>query len=181
MIGPLILMAMFVCLMLAAVDLKPHKRCLETLLMFQPHHPHSRCPSVHERFHMSRIGSTIQKIYRKEQEDIDMTKKHEKSSDNIFADSRFSNSEQELVSAKLTAQIYRLLRDQGLAQAEAAKLLGTTHGQISALMHCLPVSVSVNRLIEFLTALGQDVKITVKPIIQRKNCQRGHMSVALPD
>ena len=109
-----------------------------------------------------------------------MAKEHEIADSNVFPDLG-PNSEQELVKAKLIAQIHRLLRDQGLTQAEAAKLLGTTHGQISALMHCLPVSVSVNRLIEFLTALGQDVKITVKPIIQRKNCQRGHMSVALPD
>ena len=51
-----------------------------------------------------------------------MTESHERSSGNIFADLGFPNSEQELVKAKLTVQIYRLLKDRGLTQAEAAKL-----------------------------------------------------------
>jgi predicted XRE-type DNA-binding protein len=101
---------------------------------------------------------------------------HEKSSGNIFADLGFPNSEQELVKAKLTAQIYRLLKEQGVTQVEAAKLLGTTQAQVSTLMRCRPVSVSVGRLMEFLTTLGQDVEVTIKPAKRRK---RGHMSVEL--
>lgn len=109
-----------------------------------------------------------------------MADEYEKSSGNVFADLGFPNSEQELVKAKLTAQIHRLLKDQGLTQAEAAKLLGTTQAQVSALMRCRPVSVSVGRLMEFLTTLGQDVEVTIKPANRRgKKQQRGHMSVAL--
>jgi predicted XRE-type DNA-binding protein len=52
-----------------------------------------------------------------------MTKDHEKSSGNVFADLGFPNSEQELVKAKLTVQIYKLLKEQGVTQGEAAKLL----------------------------------------------------------
>jgi predicted XRE-type DNA-binding protein len=105
-----------------------------------------------------------------------MTIDHEKSSGNVFADLGFPNSEQELVKAKLTVQIYRLLKDRGLTQAEAAKLLGTTQPQISALMRCRPVSVSVGRLIEFLTTLGQDVEVTVKPSTRRN---KGLISVTV--
>ncbi|MGD9209822.1 MAG: helix-turn-helix transcriptional regulator [Desulfobacteraceae bacterium] len=108
-----------------------------------------------------------------------MTIEHEKSSGNLFADLGFPNSEQELVKAKLTAQIYRLLKDQGLTQIEAAKLLGTTQAQVSALMRCRPVSISVGRLMEFLTTLGQNVEVTVKPVLRRKKGQRGHMSVTV--
>ena len=108
-----------------------------------------------------------------------MTIEHEKSRGNVFADLGFPNSEQELVKAKLTVQIYRLLKDRGLTQAEAAKLLGTTQPQISALMRCRPVSVSVGRLIEFLTTLGQDVEVTVKPGTRRNTGQQGHMSVTV--
>ena len=107
-----------------------------------------------------------------------MATEHEESTGNVFADLGFPNSEQELVKAKLTVQIYRLLKDQGLTQAEAAKLLGTTQAQVSALMRCRPVSVSVGRLMEFLTSLGQDVEVTVKPSPQRKK-QQGHMSVTV--
>lgn len=105
-----------------------------------------------------------------------MSKGYEKSSDNIFTDLGFKNAGQELLRAKLTLQIYRLLTERGLTQAEAAKLLGTTQPQISALMRCKPVSVSVGRLMEFLTVLGQDVEVTVKPAARKK---AGHMSVTV--
>jgi predicted XRE-type DNA-binding protein len=108
-----------------------------------------------------------------------MTKDHEKSSGNIFTDLGFPNSEQELVKAKLTVQIYQLLKERGLTQSEAAKVLGTTQAQVSALMRCRPVSVSVGRLMEFLTILGQDVELTVRPAPFRGKKQQGHMSVTV--
>jgi predicted XRE-type DNA-binding protein len=104
-----------------------------------------------------------------------MRRDHEKSSGNVFADLGFRNSKQELLKAKLTVEIYKLLKAQGVTQQEAAKLLGTTQAQVSALMRCKPVSVSVGRLMEFLTALGQDVKVTVKPARRRRKA--GDMSV----
>ena len=101
---------------------------------------------------------------------------HEESSGNVFADLGFPNSEQELVKAKLTVQIYQILKDRKLTQAEAARLVGTTQAQISALMRCRPVSVSVGRLMEFLTTLGKDIEVTVKPGTRHGI---GHMSVTL--
>jgi MFS family permease len=47
---------------------------------------------------------------------------------------------------------------------------------VSTLMRCRPVSVSVGRLMEFLTILGQDVEVTVKPSPTRT---AGHMSVVV--
>jgi predicted XRE-type DNA-binding protein len=105
-----------------------------------------------------------------------MTKDYEESSGNVFADLGFPNSEQELVKAKLTVQIYQLLKARGLTQGEAAKLLETTQAQVSTLMRCRPVSVSVGRLMEFLTILGQDVELTVKPAALHN---KGHMSVTV--
>jgi predicted XRE-type DNA-binding protein len=105
-----------------------------------------------------------------------MKKDYEVSSGNVFADLGFKDSEQELLKAKLTIQIYRLIKNQGLTQQEAAALLKTTQAQVSALMRCRPVSVSVGRLMEFLTALGQDVKVTLKPAPKRRS---GHMSVVV--
>ncbi len=104
---------------------------------------------------------------------------HRASSGNVFADLGIPNSEQELVKAKLTVQIYRILRDRKLTQTDAARLLGTTQAQVSALMRCRPVSVSVGKLMEFLITLGQDVKVTVRPAAHTGT---GHMSVTLhPD
>jgi predicted XRE-type DNA-binding protein len=58
-----------------------------------------------------------------------MKRNHEESSGNVFADLGFRNSKQELLKAKLTIQIYKLLKERGLTQAQAAKLLGTTQPQ----------------------------------------------------
>jgi predicted XRE-type DNA-binding protein len=108
-----------------------------------------------------------------------MAIEYEKSSGNVFADLGFPDSEQELAKAKLTAQIYKLLKAQGLTQKEAARLLGTTQPQVSALMRCRPVSISVGRLMEFLTLLGQDINVTVKPSVQHRRGKRGRISVNL--
>jgi predicted XRE-type DNA-binding protein len=105
-----------------------------------------------------------------------MAMTHEESSGNVFADLGFPNSEQELVKAKLTLQIHQILKDRKLNQTDAACLLGTTQAQVSALMRCRPVSVSVGKLMEFLTTLGQDVEVTVKPCVSHG---AGHMSVTV--
>lgn len=103
-------------------------------------------------------------------------RKPEKSSGNIFADLGLPNSEQELLKAKLTVEIYRLIKARGLTQTDAARLLGTTQAQVSALMRCRPVSVSVGRLMVFLTILGQDIEVKLKPAKPRKT---GQMSVVV--
>ena len=95
-------------------------------------------------------------------------------SGNVFADIGLPNAEQELLKAKLTIQVHRLLKQRKLTQTEAAKLLGTTQPQVCALIGLKPVSVSVGRLMEFLTILGQDVNVMVKPA-QRK--RTGHLKV----
>ena len=104
------------------------------------------------------------------------SKAYEKSSGNVFADLGLPNSEQELLKAKLTVLIYRIIKKRCLTQSDAPKLLGITQAQVSALMRCRPVSVSVGRLMEFLTILGQDVEVTVKPASTEKT---GHMSVVV--
>jgi len=88
---------------------------------------------------------------------------HEVSNGNVFANPGFPGSEQALVKARLTVQIFPILGDRKLTQVEAARLPGTTQAQVSALTRCRPVSVSVGKLMAFLTALGQDVEVTVKP------------------
>jgi predicted XRE-type DNA-binding protein len=93
----------------------------------------------------------------------------------VFADLGLPNSEQELLKAKLTVEIYRLIKARGLTQSKAAELLGTTQAQVSELMRCRPVAISVGRLMEFLTILGQDVQVTVKPAPRKP----GHMSVVV--
>jgi predicted XRE-type DNA-binding protein len=97
-------------------------------------------------------------------------------SGNVFADLGLPNADQELMKARLTLQIYRLIKDRDLTQTEAGKILGIPQPHVSALMRNRAGNFSVGRLIDFLTALGQDVEITVRPT--RK--VHGEMSVVVP-
>jgi predicted XRE-type DNA-binding protein len=101
--------------------------------------------------------------------------KAEKSSGNVFADLGLPHPEQELLKAKLTLQIYRLIKTRDLTQAEAGKILGIKQPHVSALMRNRSGSFSVERLMDFLTAMGQDVEISVRPA--RKHKDHGEVSV----
>jgi len=98
-----------------------------------------------------------------------------KSSGNVFADLGLPHPEQELLKAQLTLQIYRLIKGRALTQADAGRILGIKQPHVSALMRNRSGTFSLERLMDFLTALGQDVEITVRPT--RK--EQGEMSVVL--
>jgi predicted XRE-type DNA-binding protein len=97
----------------------------------------------------------------------------EEGSGNVFADLGFPNPEREQLKADLTLRIYRLIKTRNLTQADAGKILGIKQPNVSALMRGRSGAFSVERLMEFLTALGQDIEITVKPTRKR----HGEMSV----
>jgi predicted XRE-type DNA-binding protein len=84
-------------------------------------------------------------------------------SGNVFADLGLPNPERELLKARLTLQIYRIVKERGLTQAQAGEILNIKQPHVSALMRNRAGNFSVGRLMEFLTALGQDVEITVRP------------------
>jgi len=100
----------------------------------------------------------------------------EKSNGNVFADIGFANPQCEQLKAYLTLQIYRIIKDRDLTQAEAGTILGIKQPHVSALMRNRSGNFSVERLMDFLVALGQDVEITVRPT--RK--QHGQVSIVLP-
>jgi len=99
----------------------------------------------------------------------------EKSSGNVFADLGFANPEREQLKAHLTLQIYRIIKKRGFTQAQAGEILGIKQPHVSALMRNRSGNFSVERLMDFLIALGQDVEITVRPT--RKD--HGQVSVVL--
>ena len=94
-----------------------------------------------------------------------MTRKisHEKSSGNVFADIGLPNAEEHLVKAKLVFKIDALMRERGLKQVEAAKLFGVKQPDVSKMLRGDFRQFSVERLMRFLVALGQDVEIVVRP------------------
>jgi predicted XRE-type DNA-binding protein len=107
---------------------------------------------------MARKGSTIEV---------------EESSGNVFADLGLPNPNQEMVKARLTLQIHRIIKARKLTQAAAGKLLGIPQPHVSDLMRGRARAFSAERLMEFLTALGHDVEIRVK----RTRKEHGQVSV----
>ena len=97
-----------------------------------------------------------------------------KTNGNVFADLGLPHPEQELLRAQLTLQIYRLIKQRGITQTEAGRLLGIKQPHVSLLMRNRAGVFSVERLMDFLTALGQDIQITVRPARKRQ----GEVSVA---
>jgi len=84
------------------------------------------------------------------------------SSGNVFADMQLPEPEEELTKAQLASHIRQVIRRRRLTQVAAASLLGIDQPKVSALLNGRLTNFSSERLIRLLTALGQDVEITVK-------------------
>lgn len=102
--------------------------------------------------------------------------KFEEGSGNVFADLDLPHPEQELLKARLTLQIYRLIKGRGLTQTQAGEILGIKQPHVSTLMRNRSGPFSVERLMQFLNALGQDIEITVRPTRRKEH---GELSVVV--
>jgi predicted XRE-type DNA-binding protein len=67
------------------------------------------------------------------------------------------------VKAQLAHQARDLMRERGLRQIEAAGLFGVKQPDVSKLLRGDFRQFSLERLLRFLVALGQDVEISVRP------------------
>lgn len=83
-------------------------------------------------------------------------------SGNIFADMGLPDAAELDTKARLGAAIHKIIEQQKLSQAEVAEALGVNQPKVSALLHYKLEGFSVERLMKFLVALGQDVEIVVK-------------------
>jgi predicted XRE-type DNA-binding protein len=88
---------------------------------------------------------------------------HEVGTRNVFADLGFPNPEKELLKAHLTLALYKIIKQRGYTQKEAADVLGIDQPKVSLLMNNRAGSFSVNKLMDFLTCLDQDIEIRVHP------------------
>ncbi|HET7463216.1 MAG TPA: helix-turn-helix transcriptional regulator [Longimicrobium sp.] len=87
----------------------------------------------------------------------------EEGSGNLWADIGRADADEALARAELMRRISEGIRARGLTQAAAAGVLGTTQPTISDLVRGKLSRFSLERLIAFLNALGQDVEIVVRP------------------
>lgn len=82
---------------------------------------------------------------------------------NVFKDLGVPNAEEHFVKAQLVFKIDAILKKRKLRQVEAARLLGIRQPDVSKMFRGEFREFSVERLLRFLVALGQDVEIAVKP------------------
>jgi predicted XRE-type DNA-binding protein len=97
-------------------------------------------------------------MVKKREAEIPVTR----SSGNVFADLGFAEPEEELTKAQLASHIRQIIKRRRLTQAAAALLMGIDQPKVSALLNGRLANFSSERLMRLLTALGQDVEITVK-------------------
>jgi predicted XRE-type DNA-binding protein len=85
-----------------------------------------------------------------------------RSSGNVFADMGLPDAVELDTKARLGAAINLIVERKRLTQVEVASALGVNQPKVSALLHFKLEGFSVERLMNFLVALGQDVEIVVK-------------------
>lgn len=106
-----------------------------------------------------------------------MSKKgYETGSGNVFKDLGVPNADEHLVKAQLVFKIDGIMKGRRLTQVQAAALFGVRQPDVSMMLRGEFRQFSVERLLRFLVALGQDVEIVVRPQSGTKNTPALHVS-----
>jgi predicted XRE-type DNA-binding protein len=98
----------------------------------------------------------------------DMAKRKNKpkvvpSSGNVFADLRVPNAEEKQTKVRLAVAINQIIQGRKLSQTAAARRLKVNQPKVSALSNYVLDGFSVERLMNFVTALDRDVDIVIRP------------------
>ena len=88
---------------------------------------------------------------------------YEVSSGHVYSDLEFPDAPEMLAKARIVSKISHILKARRLTQAQAGELLGIDQPKVSALLRGHFSGHSQERLIGFLTKLGMDVQIVVRP------------------
>ena len=81
---------------------------------------------------------------------------------NVFEDLGYSDATERQAKLRLAYALNQILEERKLSQAEAANVLGVAQPKVSALRHYKLAGFSVERLLNLLTALDQDIDIVIK-------------------
>ena len=94
---------------------------------------------------------------------------------NVFADLGYRDAAERQTKTRLALAVNELLKARNLKQREIGTLLGVPQPKVSALKNYRLDQFSVERLMEFLTALNQDVEIMIRP--RANGSEPGHILV----
>jgi predicted XRE-type DNA-binding protein len=93
-----------------------------------------------------------------------MTRKsHPRGTDNVLADLGFDDVEELSAKAALAVKLNDLIERRGLSQTEAARITGMTQPKISHVKRYNLQNISLERLMQALVSLDQQVEIVVRP------------------
>lgn len=98
------------------------------------------------------------------------------SSGNVFRDLGLRNAEEKQTKVRLAVAINQILQGQKLSQTAAARRLKVNQPKVSALTNYQLEGFSVERLMNFLTALDRDVDIVIR---RRPGTRRGGRIVVI--
>ena len=87
---------------------------------------------------------------------------------NVFADLGFPDVAQRQAKLRLAYALNQALEERKLSPADAAKVLGATQPKFSALRHYKLSGSSVERLMNLLTAVDQDVRLSSAESLDRQ-------------
>jgi len=85
-----------------------------------------------------------------------------RSSGNVFADIHLPGADEKQTKVRLAVAINQIVEDQSLSQGAAARRLKINQPKVSALSNYRLEGFSVERLMNFLTALNRDVDIVIR-------------------
>ncbi|MPZ21441.1 MAG: XRE family transcriptional regulator [Luteitalea sp.] len=93
---------------------------------------------------------------------------------NVFADLGYPDAAERQAKLRLAYALNQVLEQRKLSQGEAAEVLGVTQPKISALRNYKLAGFSVERLMNLLTALDQDIEIVIR---RKPRSRRARISV----
>jgi predicted XRE-type DNA-binding protein len=88
---------------------------------------------------------------------------HRRGTDNVLVDLEFADAEELSAKALLAKKINDIVAERALTQSQAARLLGMSQPKVSAVRNYKLRGISLERLMQALTALGQHIEIVVSP------------------
>ena len=88
---------------------------------------------------------------------------HPQGTDNVLADLGFDDAEELTAKAALALKLNTLIEARGLSQIEAAAITGMTQPKVSQVRRYKLQNISLERLMQALVSLDQQVKIVVQP------------------
>lgn len=88
---------------------------------------------------------------------------HPQGTDNVLMDLGFDDAEELTAKAALALKLNALIDQRGLSQTEAAAITGMTQPKVSQVRRYKLQNISLERLMQALVSLDQQVKIVVQP------------------